>query len=189
MSSKIIVGIDEVGRGSLAGPLIVGAVILNSVPKGLRDSKKLSFSMRLKLNKEIREVASAIGIGLVSNKFIDKFGLTQAISVAMNQALRNLKVDFYHQVIIDGNFNFLPDNKKVITLIKADDKIAEVMAASIVAKVYRDSLMIKYAKIYPLYGFNQNFGYGTSAHLAAINQYGISKIHRLSFKPMKDYLN
>ncbi len=188
-SDKVIIGIDEVGRGSWAGPVVAAAVILKNIPLGLADSKKISFKNRIILDQIIRSSAVAIGIGVVSNNFIDQFGLTKAVSKAMHQAVDNLNIVDYDQIIIDGNYNFLSNNNKAETLIRADSIVAEVMAASIVAKVYRDNLMIEFDKIYPGYGFNHNFGYGTKLHTDGINRSGVTRLHRTSFLPIKNYLD
>lgn len=188
-SNIIIVGIDEVGRGSWAGPVVSSAVVLEKEIPGLRDSKKLSFKKRIELDKIIRQTAKCFAIGEVSSLELDRIGLTQAVSLSMKKAIDQLDRNNYSKIIIDGNFNYLPDYNNVETLIKADDKIPSVMAASIIAKVYRDNLMIKFSKDYPVYGFETNFGYGTKHHLLAIQNYGISDIHRRSFKPVKEYEN
>lgn len=186
--SKFIIGIDEVGRGSWAGPLVVSAVLLNDEVEGLNDSKVLSFKRRSQLDSLIRQKTNLIAIAEVSSQIIDEIGLTKAITLAMSKAVQDLKTINYNKIIIDGNYNFLPNFERVETLIKADSKIPAVMAASITAKVYRDNLMIKMAAKYPDYGFESNFGYGTKQHIEALSKHGPTSIHRLSYKPVKAVL-
>ncbi len=190
MSKKsLIIGLDEVGRGSWAGPLVVAAVILESDIQDLNDSKVLSFKKRLELDKIIRSKTRAIAINQVSSEIIDSIGLTKSISIAMTKSVDDLSNFDYQEIIIDGNYNFLKNYPKSETLIKADSQIPSVMAASIVAKVYRDKLMIKLAETYPDYGFDKNFGYGTKNHIEALIKHGPTPIHRLSYKPIKNLLS
>ena len=190
MSKKsLIIGLDEVGRGSWAGPLVVAAVILESDIQDLNDSKVLSFKKRLELDKIIRSKTRAIAINQVSSEIIDSIGLTKSISIAMTKSVDDLSNFDYQEIIIDGNYNFLKNYAKTETLIKADSQIPSVMAASIVAKVYRDKLMIKLAETYPDYGFDKNFGYGTKNHIEALIKHGPTPIHRLSYKPIKNLLS
>lgn len=184
----MLVGLDEVGRGSWAGPLVVAAVAGNNLPNNLNDSKKLTFSQRQKLDVQIRESTNYISIIQISNKLLDSIGLTKSISLAMHRAVKGLGLVKSDHIIVDGNYNFLADLANSSTLIKADTKIKEVMAASIVAKVFRDNLMIEYGKEYPAYSFETNFGYGTLAHNQSIIKNGICPLHRLSFRPMKDII-
>jgi ribonuclease HII len=195
MSSKLynrgmILGIDEVGRGPWAGPLVVGAVILgDTIIPGLTDSKKLSKKMRNSLDILIRERAVAYGLGWVDAKEIDRIGLSQALMLATLRAINSIEYP-YDKIIIDGTVNFLRDHDKselVETMIKADLYDANVSAASIIAKVARDTYMEQEDKVYPLYGFANHVGYGTAAHRAAIEQNGITPLHRLSFAPLKKY--
>jgi ribonuclease HII len=179
----IIVGIDEVGRGCWAGPLVAGAVILNQPIPGLKDSKLLSKKQREAQAAIIHDQALAVGLGWVDAGTIDQHGLTKAVSLAMQQALDKI-THAYDQVIIDGAFNFLPDNPKVQTIIKADASVPSVSAASIVAKVARDQYMAKLAADYPDYGFERHVGYGTALHLEKLKLHGISDLHRRSFKPI-----
>ena len=179
-----IIGIDEVGRGSWAGPLVVGAVILSRPIDGLKDSKLLSAKQRQKLNSLIYAEAQAIGLGWVSAAEIDRLGLTRSIRLAIKRALKQIKIK-YNQIIIDGNINYLSDNPLAKAIIKADVNIAAVSAASIVAKVARDSYMSKAAEIYKGYGFETHVGYGTASHLVALNQLGVCLLHRRSYKPIR----
>ena len=148
----ITVGIDEVGRGCWAGPVVAGAVILKDPILGLKDSKKLSKKRREELTIQIKSDAIAIGLGWVEASIVDKVGITEAVRMAMQEALDQIEVD-YDEVIIDGHLNFLPDHPKTRAVIKADDTVPSVSAASIVAKVARDNYMSDVAVDYPDYGF------------------------------------
>ncbi len=178
------VGIDEVGRGCWAGPVVAGAVILSEPIAGLKDSKKLSKNQRQLLFTKIYAKAQAIGLGWVDAPLIDKMGISQAVKLAMQQALDQIKID-YDEVIIDGSLNFLSKNPYTRAVIKADDSIPSVSAASIVAKVARDQYMTKIAANYQAYGFERHVGYGTELHLKQLMLHGPSNLHRRSFKPMK----
>jgi ribonuclease HII len=180
----MIVGIDEVGRGCWAGPLAAGAVLLRRSIPGLKDSKQLSREQREKLDVIIRKQALAFGVGWAEASEIDALGMTAAIKLAMERALDCIKID-YKEVVIDGSLNFLRDNPKVRSLTKADLFIPAVSAASIIAKVARDNFMAELAAKYPGYGFERHVGYGTAIHSAALNQLGVSDIHRKSFKPIR----
>jgi ribonuclease HII len=183
----VIVGIDEVGRGCWAGPLVAGAVILKSPVPGLRDSKKLSRLQREQLAPLIYANSLAVGVGWVQPREIDKLGLSQAVRLAMQRALALIAVP-YDQLIIDGNINYFPDNLRARAIIKADDSVPTVSAASIVAKVARDDYMLELDGRYPEYGFAAHVGYGTAHHSAMLKRYGVSKVHRYSFKPIKSLL-
>ena len=189
-----ILGIDEVGRGPLAGPLVVGAVILpEDKPEwvnNLKDSKKLTPKKRLELSEIILNNSPAMGLGWVTRQELDEIGISAALVLATKRAVK--KAQSYHmpfsQIIIDGKVNFLKETaleKFVSTMPKADDLIKEVSAASIIAKVARDNYMINLAKKYPHYGFDSHMGYGTKKHLEAIYKYGICPEHRQSFEPIK----
>ncbi|HET6925158.1 MAG TPA: ribonuclease HII [Candidatus Saccharimonadales bacterium] len=182
-----IVGIDEVGRGCWAGPLVAGAVILDKPIRGLNDSKKLSKRQREKLAAEIQIEAGAIGLGWVSAEELDKVGITTAVKLAMERALKQITTP-YDEVIIDGNINYLPAEPRAKAVIKADATVPAVSAASIVAKVARDAYMAQLDDTYAVYGFEKHVGYGTAAHVAALQQFGVSDIHRRSFKPIKALL-
>lgn len=179
----ITVGIDEVGRGCWAGPLVAGAVLLGHTIPGLTDSKLLSKTRRAALAQQIEKEALAIGLGWVDAATIDKIGLTKAVTMAMGQALEQIKVA-YDEVIIDGHLNFLEGNPKTKALIKADAAIPSVSAASIIAKVARDGYMANLDKQYSHYGFEKHVGYGTALHLEKLRQHGVSDLHRRSFKPI-----
>jgi ribonuclease HII len=186
----MILGIDEVGRGSWAGPLVVGAVVLGGVKiEGLTDSKKLSKKQREKFDTIIREKAKGIGLGWVEPAEIDKIGLAESLKLATKRAVQQIKTP-YSEIIIDGTVNFLMGTNKekyVTTLKKADLLIPCVSAASIIAKVARDGYMASQDKNYSGYGFNRHVGYGTSAHIIAIDKLGITPLHRLSFEPLKKF--
>ncbi|MFI5270633.1 MAG: ribonuclease HII [Candidatus Saccharimonadales bacterium] len=179
----VSVGIDEVGRGCWAGPLVVGAVILRDTIPGLKDSKKLSKSKREQLTLLIEKEAEAIGIGWISAARIDEVGLSIAMSEAIELALKQIHVP-YDQIIIDGNINYLPDNPKSLTLINADDLEPSVSAASIIAKVKRDKYMAELSVSMPEYGFEKHVGYGTKLHVDKLKIHGITEYHRKSFKPV-----
>lgn len=180
----MIVGIDEVGRGCIAGPLVAGAVLFDRPMRGLRDSKKLTRDQRVLFDAKIRKRAVAYGLGWVMPEELDEVGLTQAVRLAMERALAAIEHD-YERVIIDGNYNFLKHLPKTETLIKADDLIPAVSAASILAKVARDNWMIAAHDEYPGYGFNAHVGYCTAAHRAAVAKLGVCKLHRRSFEPVR----
>lgn len=180
-----ILGIDEVGRGCLAGPLVVGAVILDDSHyiEGLRDSKQVARPMRERLAEQIELHAKAYSLGWVSAKEIDKIGLTKAMTLAIEKALEHIDAP-YDQIIIDGSVNYLPFNPKSKAVIKADQNIRPVSAASIIAKVARDNYMIRMAETYPEYGFDSHVGYGTKDHIDMIKLHEPCKLHRLSFRPI-----
>jgi len=180
----MIIGIDEVGRGCMAGPLVAGAVLLDKPIRGLKDSKKLTRAEREAFDRKIRAKATAFGLGWVMPDELDAVGLTHAVRLAMERALQAIEMP-YEEVIIDGNFNFLKHIEKTSTLIKADDTVPAVSAASILAKVARDTWMINAAKEYPGYGFESHVGYCTPAHRKALLDLGICKLHRLTFAPVR----
>ena len=183
-----IAGIDEVGRGPLAGPVIAAAVILDrkNIPEGINDSKKIPKAKRILLAEKIKE-NSIYAYGAASEIEIDEINILQASLLAMKRASDRLTV-FPKTTLIDGNFK--PDIKNnTISIIKGDSKSVSIAAASILAKVYRDEIMLKYSKQFPEYGFQTNSGYGTKEHLSALKNYGITPIHRKSFKPVHNILN
>lgn len=178
---QLICGVDEAGRGPLAGPVCAGAVILPKdleIP-GLTDSKKLTDKKRRELFPVIQEQAVAYGIGFASQQEIDEINILQATFLAMQRALDQLTVR-PDLALIDGNREKdfgLP----VKTVVKGDSLSANIAAASILAKVTRDNLMQEMAESYPQYGFEIHKGYGTKAHYAALREFGASPIHRMSF--------
>lgn len=178
---RVICGVDEAGRGPLAGPVCAAAVILPEhleIP-GLTDSKKLTDKKRRELFPLIQEQAVAYGIGLASREEIDEINILKATFLAMERALSQLDVR-PDMVLIDGNRE-RDFGVPVQTVIKGDSLSANIAAASILAKVTRDNLMVELAKQYPQYGFEIHKGYGTKAHYEALRQYGASPIHRRSF--------
>lgn len=183
----VVVGIDEVGRGCWAGPLVTGAVIFDRPIRGLRDSKKLTKLQREKLAERIHLKALACGLGWVTSAEIDELGLTEATSLAMRRALELIKIDF-DEIIIDGIVNFLSDNPKARAVPKADDTIPVVSAASIIAKVARDAYMTEAALQHPHYGFDSHVGYGTALHQEKLRLHGVCELHRRSFKPVQALL-
>lgn len=186
----MILGIDEVGRGPWAGPLVIGAVVLGGVPiDGLTDSKKLSKKRREELDIIIREHSAAYGLGWVHAEEIDEIGLSEALRLATKRAVEQIKVP-YHEIIIDGTINFLAETTKgqyVTTMKKADLLVPSVSAASIIAKVARDNYMAEQDAVYEGYKFASHVGYGTAVHRAAIEKYGVTPLHRLSFAPLQKY--
>lgn len=183
-----IAGIDEVGRGPLAGPVIAAAVILDrkNIPEGINDSKKIPKAKRILLAEKIKK-NSIYAYGAASEIEIDEINILQASLLAMKRASDRLSV-VPKTTLIDGNFK--PDIKNnTISIIKGDSKSVSIAAASILAKVYRDEIMLKYSKQFPEYGFQTNSGYGTKEHLSALKNYGITPIHRKSFKPVHNILN
>ncbi len=185
----ITVGIDEVGRGAWAGPLVVGAVILNpeQLIAGLLDSKLLSKHTRELLAGIINNQARAVGLGFVEPAEVDELGLTAATSLACRRALDQINIA-YDEIIIDGSINYLPDEPRARAVIKADSSVPTVSAASIIAKVARDQYMCQLAQEHPLFGFERHVGYGTAAHLTALSNHGITPLHRLSFKPVAAFI-
>jgi ribonuclease HII len=176
----IALGVDEVGRGALAGPLTVCAVALPKEPIiwGINDSKQLTPERREVLAERIAEHAIAIGIAHIEPASIDAVGMGVAIRMGMSQAIENAGIE-PHAVLIDGNPVHVHEREK--TLVKGDARVASIAAASIVAKVARDDLMVAYAQDYPLYHLDSCKGYGSAEHIAAIREHGLSPIHRVSF--------
>ena len=188
LNTKKIAGVDEVGRGCLAGPVFSAAVILNNNinTKGIKDSKKISFKNRMLLSKYIKK-NSTFAIAFASVEEIDKLNILNASLLSMKRALNKLKQK-PSMIYIDGIF--APKNLKIKykTFIKGDEKIISIAAASIVAKATRDEFMIKLGKNFPEYKWNKNFGYGTEEHLKSLKKYGITKHHRKKFKPVHNIL-
>ncbi len=184
----ITAGIDEVGRGCLAGPVVSAAVILKEGINLdlLKDSKKISFKKRFEVSEHIKS-HSYYSIGLASVEEILDLNILQASLLSMKRALEQLAVK-PDLVLIDGNF--APSGiKNCKTIINGDEKIKVISAASIIAKVYRDKLMIKLAEEFSNYSWERNFGYGTKAHLEGLKKYGISSHHRKGFKPVHKILS
>jgi ribonuclease HII len=182
------VGVDEVGRGCWAGPLVAGAVVLGMPIEGLKDSKKLSKKQRESLAIDIGLRAKAIGLGWVQPSEIDRIGLTEAVRLAMQRAVDQINVP-YDEIIIDGSINYLRHDSRATPIVRADDLIPAVSAASIVAKVARDQWMAKEAhKLHPEYEFANHVGYGTKRHVELLKLYGATPLHRKSYKPIQALL-
>ena len=193
----MILGIDEVGRGPWAGPLVVGAVILGGVEiDGLDDSKKLTKKRREALDEVIRKQSAAWALGWVSAGELDEVGMSQALRLATRRAVKQIQSRckennlVFDEIIIDGTVNFLADTaleRYVTVMAKADGLIPSVSAASIIAKVARDQFMAEQDTVYPGYGFASNAGYGVAKHRAAIKRLGVTPLHRLIFAPLVKY--
>lgn len=180
----MILGVDEVGRGCLAGPVVAGAVLIDKRIRGVRDSKKLTRLQREALDVAIRAKAIAYGVGWVTAQELDSMGLTAAVRLAMERAVAQIVLP-YDELIIDGNYNFLRNNPKSRCIVGADDKVPAVSAASIVAKVARDRYMAEVAANHPGYAFERHVGYATPQHMDALQELGVCELHRRSFAPVK----
>ena len=183
-----IAGVDEVGRGCLAGPVFSAAVILNEKinKKDIKDSKKIPFKKRILLSEYIKK-NSIYAVGIASVNEIDKINILNASLLSMQRALDKLKLK-PSIAYIDGLFAPKGIKIKYKTFIRGDEKVTSIAAASIVAKVSRDLFMIKLAKKYPKYNWHKNFGYGTTDHLNGLKKYGVTKHHRKKFKPIHNIL-
>lgn len=179
---QYIAGIDEAGRGPLAGPVVAVAVILKPDIKilGLDDSKKLTEKERENIFQEIKEKALAVGIGIVDNKIIDKINILQATFQSMKIAIGELKT-IPDYILVDGNRKIPELTVKQETIVDGDAKANSIAAASVIAKVTRDRIINKYDSIYPDYGFIRHKGYGTKEHVRALREFGPTPIHRYSF--------
>ena len=188
IESVVLAGVDEVGRGPLAGPVIAAAVILNpeNPIQGLMDSKKISAKKRNILAIEIREKALAWAIGRAEHDEIDSINILQASLLAMKRAIESLSIK-PELVLVDG-LNCPEIIYKVEAVVKGDSKIPAISAASIIAKVARDKEMTALDSQYPGYGFSRHKGYPTKMHVAALKELGVSSIHRKSFAPVKQLL-
>lgn len=181
----MIVGIDEVGRGAWAGPLCVAAAGLGDAQiEGLTDSKKLSKKKRDYYSLLIKQQAPLIGIGWVSAAVIDRIGMSEALKLASRRAFAQIDGPEVTQIIIDGTIMLL-DDPRATTMKQADLLVPSVSAASIVAKVARDTYMEEISQVFADHKFTGHVGYGTAAHHAMIKQFGTTPIHRMSFAPMK----
>ncbi|EHJ57450.1 hypothetical protein HMPREF9318_00409 [Streptococcus urinalis FB127-CNA-2] len=183
-----IAGIDEVGRGPLAGPVVAAAVILpkNCKIKGLNDSKKIPKSKHRAIYQDILNRALAVGVGIKDNTIIDQVNIYEATKLAMLEAVSNLSKTLIPDLLLIDAMT-LDTQIPQKSMIKGDANSLSIASASIVAKVTRDDIMTDFAKIYPNYDFDHNAGYGTKNHLAGIKTYGITPIHRKSFEPIKSY--
>ena len=181
---ELIAGVDEVGRGPLAGPVVAAAVILPKACKipGLNDSKKIPKSKHKEIYEAVLQNAIAIGIGIKDNQVIDQVNIYEATKLAMMEAIGQLEPQPQH-LLIDAMRLDLPISQT--SIIKGDANSLSIAAASIVAKVTRDQMMEKFDREYPGYDFAQNAGYGTAKHLAGLDQLGVTPIHRRSFEPVK----
>ena len=181
---QLIAGVDEVGRGPLAGPVVAAAVILPKACKipGLNDSKKIPKSKHKEIYEAVLQNAVAIGIGIKDNQVIDQVNIYEATKLAMMEAIGQLEPQPQH-LLIDAMKLDLPISQT--SIIKGDANSLSIAAASIVAKVTRDQMMEEFDREYPGYDFAQNAGYGTAKHLAGLDQLGVTPIHRRSFEPVK----
>jgi len=187
-NNSLIAGIDEVGRGCIAGPVVAASVILNSncIPDGLNDSKKISEKKRIKLSNKIKKTALAWSIAYCDASEIDAINILEATMLAMRRSIVASNI-FPSFVLVDGNrLPSLIFNDIIIegdAIVKGDEKVPQISAASIIAKVYRDKMMENYDKIYYGYLFSEHKGYGTKKHIDIISSLGPSPQHRLTFKP------
>ena len=188
MKKLVIAGIDEVGRGCLAGPVVSAAVVVKeSIDlKLLKDSKKISFKKRWEISKHIKQ-HSFFSIGMASVEEILRLNILNASLLSMKRAIEKLSIK-PDLTLIDGNF--APKGiRNFKTIINGDEKVKVISAASIVAKVYRDNLMIKLSQKFSNYAWERNFGYGTKAHLEGLKKFGVTIHHRKSFKPVHKMLS
>lgn len=189
MTSPLMIGIDEVGRGPWAGPLVASAVLASEEELAgiASDSKRLSSRQRHRALAGIRSRALAIGIGWVSAADIDRYGLTQATTRAMHTALEYVHnlVSLSAPIVVDGNYNYLPASYGARTQPHGDATCSSIAAASIVAKTLRDGFMEQMKHVFPGYGFEYHVGYGTAGHREALHRYGTCTLHRHSFAPIK----
>ena len=183
----LIGGIDEVGRGPLVGPVVAACVILplNYQLEGLTDSKKLSEKKREQFYEILQKEALSIGVGIISAEKIDEVNIYEATKLAMQDAIKNCSIQPEYLLIDAMKLDTsIPSN----SIIKGDSKSLSIAAASVIAKVTRDKMLIELDKKYPMYDFKHNKGYPTKKHLEAINQFGIINLHRKSYAPVKEYL-
>jgi ribonuclease HII len=186
--TEYICGIDEAGRGPLAGPVVVAAVIMprNSMIEGVNDSKKVSEKKRESLYEIITNEAIAYGVGIIDQKEIDRINILNATKEGLTMAVKELSIR-PNLILVDALKNIDTDGIEYRSIIKGDAKCYSIAAASIIAKVTRDRIMRQWDEVYPQYGFSKHKGYGTAAHIAAIEEYGLCPLHRLSF--VKNILN
>lgn len=185
----LIAGVDEAGRGPLAGPVVAAAVILRRYAKinDLRDSKKTTPRLRKRLFQEICEKAITVGVGIVDSTTIDRVNIFRATQLAMRDAVRQL-ARRPSLILVDGLFPIPSISTPQVPIPKGDETVPSISAASIIAKVIRDQIMEEFDTFYPRYGFKRHKGYGTPEHILAIFKLGPTAIHRLSFQPLKGAL-
>ena len=187
-----IAGIDEAGRGPLAGPVVVACVVMprDSMIEGVNDSKKVSEKKREKLYEEIIKEAIGYGVGIISQEEIDRINILNATKEGLTTAIKEMEKDLKEKkrnfdkpeiILVDALTKIDTDHIPYKSIIKGDAKSYSIAAASIIAKVTRDRIMRKWAEVYPMYGFEKHKGYGTSAHISAIKEYGLCPLHRRSF--------
>ena len=187
-----IAGIDEAGRGPLAGPVVVACVVMprGSMIEGVNDSKKVAEKKREKLYEEIINEAVAYGVGIISQEEIDRINILNATKEGLTTAIKEMEKDLQEKqrgiekpeiILVDALTKIDTDHIPYRSIIKGDAKSYSIAAASIIAKVTRDRIMRQWAEVYPMYGFEKHKGYGTAAHIAAIKEYGLCPLHRRSF--------
>lgn len=187
-----IAGIDEAGRGPLAGPVVVACVVMprDSMIEGVNDSKKVSEKKREKLYEEIIKEAIGYGVGIISQEEIDRINILNATKEGLTTAIKEMEKDLKEKkrnfdkpeiILVDALTKIDTDHIPYKSIIKGDAKSYSIAAASIIAKVTRDRIMRQWAEVYPMYGFEKHKGYGTSAHISAIKEYGLCPLHRKSF--------
>ena len=187
-----IAGIDEGGRGPLAGPVVVACVIMpkDSMIEGVNDSKKIAEKKREKLYEQIIEEALGFGVGIISQEEIDRINILNATKEGLTTAIKEMEKDLKEKqrdfdkpeiILVDALTKIDTDHIPYRSIIKGDAKSYSIAAASIIAKVTRDRIMREWAEVYPMYGFEKHKGYGTAAHIAAIKEYGLCPLHRRSF--------
>ena len=190
--AQSISGIDEAGRGPLAGPVVVACVVMprDSMIEGVNDSKKVSEKKREKLYDEIIQEAIAYGVGIISQEEIDKINILNATKEGLTLAIKEMEKDLKEKqrgfekpeiILVDALTKIDTDHIPYRTIIKGDAKSYSIAAASIIAKVTRDRIMREWDEVYPMYGFAKHKGYGTASHIAAIKEYGLCPLHRRSF--------
>lgn len=190
--AQSIAGIDEAGRGPLAGPVVVACVVMprDSMIEGVNDSKKVSEKKREKLYDEIIQEAIAYGVGIISQEEIDKINIMNATKEGLTLAIKEMEKDLKEKqrgfekpeiILVDALTKIDTDHIPYRSIIKGDAKSYSIAAASIIAKVTRDRIMREWDEVYPMYGFAKHKGYGTASHIAAIKEYGLCPLHRRSF--------
>lgn len=190
--AQSIAGIDEAGRGPLAGPVVVACVVMprDSMIEGVNDSKKVSEKKREKLYDEIIQEAIAYGVGIISQEEIDKINILNATKEGLTLAIKEMEKDLKEKqrgfekpeiILVDALTKIDTDHIPYRSIIKGDAKSYSIAAASIIAKVTRDRIMREWDEVYPMYGFAKHKGYGTASHIAAIKEYGLCPLHRRSF--------